>query len=107
VDAPLMMGTAMTDLSHAEVLHALVGLGVGTLLGLLYFALLRWNTRIYTGGRVALGLVAQAFRFALAAGVLFALAHLGAGALLSGTIGLLGARHLVLRHVGGVSWARR
>ncbi|HYQ38505.1 MAG TPA: ATP synthase subunit I [Pseudomonas sp.] len=70
---------------------------VGGLAGLLHFASLALNLRLFTAGRVAAGLALQLLRLALTAAVLAGLARFGVGAVLAGALGLLLARRWVLR----------
>ncbi|MCS0497040.1 hypothetical protein NVS89_18295 [Ancylobacter sp. MQZ15Z-1] len=79
-----------------------LGLAVGALLGLVYFATLRWNTGLYLGRSFALALGLQLFRFAVLGGAFYALARLGAGPLLAAAIGLLVTRRFYLRRAGGL-----
>lgn len=78
-----------------------LGLGVGLAAGAAYFATLWWNTQLYlSGGRALLALLIQVVRFALLLAALAALALFGALPLLTGAVGLLIARTLVLRRLG-------
>ncbi len=79
---------------------ALIGLAVGTLLGLIHFGSLWWNVRLLASGGALRALAIQLLRFALLAAVLLGLAKLGAAALLAGALGLLLARSLLLRRLG-------
>jgi hypothetical protein len=73
-------------------------LGLGCLGGALYFALLRWNTSLYTrGGRLAPALALQGLRMAAAAGLLLLAARQGALALLLTALGVMLARPLAIR----------
>jgi F1F0 ATPase subunit 2 len=81
---------------------ALAHFGVGLGLGMLYFHGVWWNVRLLADGRgagvaIALGLV----RFALLAGVLWASSLEGAMPLLLTALGVLVARPIVKRMVGG------
>lgn len=86
----------------AEAWPLAAALLVGVLAGLLHFASLALNLRLFTGGRVAAGLGLQLLRLALTAAVLAGLARLGVGAVLAGALGLLLARSWVLRRRGAV-----
>nr|WP_255569322.1 ATP synthase subunit I [Neoroseomonas alba] len=79
-----------------------IGLATGAVLGLVHFATLRWTTDLYLGKGIAYGFGLQILRFAVLGLVLFALARLGAAALLSGALGLLVMRRIVLKRVGGM-----
>ena len=93
----------MTDLPLlAGAWPLAVALLVGVLAGLLHFASLALNLRLFTGRRVAAGLALQLLRLALTAAVLAGLARLGVGAVLAGALGLLLARSWVLRRRGAV-----
>jgi hypothetical protein len=73
---------------------------IGLLVGLLHFALLRWNTVLYVRNSTlvpALGV--QGLRLAVTAAVLFVIALHGALALLLAAGGVLLARPVVLRIV--------
>jgi F1F0 ATPase subunit 2 len=93
----ILLGPAM-----AAALHILLGFAVGAPLGLVHFATLRWNTGLYLGKGPALGLGLQVLRLAVLGTVFFLLARLGAVMLLSATLGLLAARHLLLRRTGAL-----
>lgn len=89
-----MSGLLDGDLA-GTALHIAIGLGTGLVLGLAHFFTLRWNTGLYLGRRPILGLGVQLLRFTALAAVLFALTRLGAGALMSGALGVLAARRFV------------
>jgi F1F0 ATPase subunit 2 len=77
-----------------------VGLAVGLTAGLIHFTTLHWTVRLLTGGGSASkALVVQLCRLGLLAAVFIVLARLGAPTLLSAALGLLLARHAVLRRV--------
>jgi len=84
------------------LLAVAIGLATGAVLGLVHFATLRWTTDLYLGKGIAYGFGLQILRFAVLGLVLFALARLGAAALLSGALGLLVMRRIVLKRVGGM-----
>jgi hypothetical protein len=93
---------AMTDADFL-LSFALPGGGgflIGAVAGLCYFASLWWNVGLFARGGALLGIVVQASRFAAIAGVFFVLAKFGAVALLSGALGLLFSRRLLLRRLG-------
>jgi len=73
------------------------GLLVGLLAGVWHFALLALNLRLYTGGRVAVGLCLQLLRLGLTVAALASLINLGLGALLAGALGLLLARQWLVQ----------
>jgi F1-F0 ATPase (N-ATPase) AtpR subunit len=73
-------------------------LAFGFTAGMVFFALLRWNTSLYTrGGSLALGIAVQLLRIAAAGGLLALVALHGPLALLLTMLGLLIARPLVVR----------
>jgi F1F0 ATPase subunit 2 len=80
----------------------LAGLAAGAVAGGLHFAALEMTVRCFVAGRALRAFCLQAIRFALVAAVFYGLAQLGAGPLLAGLAGLLGARHAMLRSIGGV-----
>lgn len=69
---------------------------LGLALGLLHFALLRWNTRLYLEGRRFAPLL-QAARILAVAAVFVPLARLGAWPVLLAMGGFLIGRGLILR----------
>lgn len=77
-------------------------LAAGALIGALHFVTLRWNVRMFAGGRTALLAVAlQIARFALLAGALAVIAgRYGALPLLLATAGILLARTAVVQAGG-------
>jgi hypothetical protein len=101
LDAPakqeLMMMHFTTDLTTAAQIG--VALPLGLLCGAAYFMSLHWAVRLIGVGGYAKALAIQCVRFGLLAVVFFALAKVGAVALLSGALGLLLARQLVLHRV--------
>jgi hypothetical protein len=71
---------------------------VGLIAGLLYFALLRWNTALYIGGGgIATAAALQIARLAGVAALLALAVQWGALALLLTALGLLLARPIVMR----------
>lgn len=83
---------------------ALVGFGVGVLVGLFHFRSLWWNTQAYAnGGSPFRALALHLLRFAILVVLLAGLAELGALPLLAGALGVFASRAYVLRRVGGVS----
>jgi F1F0 ATPase subunit 2 len=77
----------------------LLGFVVGLLAGFIHFTTLHWSVRLLTSGTIAKALVVQLCRLGLLAAVFIVLARLGAPTLLSAAVGLLLARHLILRRV--------
>lgn len=88
----------MTNLALAASFA--IGLVAGLCIGLLHFALLWWNTRLFLTGGAAKAVLLHLARFGVTALVLLALAKLGAAALLGGGAGFLLARGPLLRHFG-------
>jgi F1F0 ATPase subunit 2 len=76
-----------------------VGLAVGLTAGLIHFTTLHWSVRLLTIGSAGKALVVQLCRLGLLAAVFIVLARMGAPTLLSAALGLLLARHAVLRRV--------
>jgi N-ATPase, AtpR subunit len=71
---------------------------IGLVAGVLYFALLRWNTALYVrGDGIATAAALQIARMAGIAGLLALAVQWGALALLLTAIGLLAARPIVVR----------
>mgnify|MGYP001195892948 CR=1 FL=1 len=97
----------MTSASLGPALEILIGLAVGGVLGVVHFGSLLWVARRFADGGAALALTVQLARFAVLGGVLFGLSKMGAPALLAGAVGLLVARYVVVRRLGGMPWARR
>ena len=92
----------MNGLGSAWVLATCLGIGV--LAGWAHFALLRWNAGLYlrpAGLGWAIGL--QLLRLVLLGAVLAMLAREGALPLLTGALGVLLARRLVLRRTTGAA----
>jgi len=88
----------MTDLLSLPLpLVAAGGLVAGLLLGLAYFAVLATTVRLYIDSRPLAAGWLQAGRFAALAGALFGLAILGAVPLITGALGILFGRQLVMR----------
>jgi F1F0 ATPase subunit 2 len=75
------------------------GLCVGLLAGTIHFAGLHWNVRLIVAGSSTKALTLQLLRMAGVAVLFFALAKLGAWALLCGAAGLLLARFVILQRV--------
>ncbi len=73
----------------------------GALLGYAYFKALWWNVALIDKGSAATALLLFLARFTLLATAFFGLARFGALALLAGAAGLLAARRVALRRLGG------
>jgi F1F0 ATPase subunit 2 len=67
-----------------------------------YFASLWWNTRLFANGSAGRAVALQLARVAAAVVVLILLVRLGPFALLSGAIGFVAARALLLSRFGGL-----
>jgi F1F0 ATPase subunit 2 len=79
-----------------------VGLVAGLALGAFRFSSLWWNTQFFTTGAAGKAIALQLARIAVAVAVLTLLARLlGLAALLSGGLGFLVARPLLLWRLGG------
>ena len=90
-----MMPSLPMDLALA--VRATGGFAAGVLLGLAHFTSLRRNAGLFATGGAARAFGMQALRFVVLAAGLGGLAYFGATALLSGALGLLLARTVVLR----------
>ncbi len=88
----------MTNPAFALAGSFSIGLIAGLGAGLIHFALLWWNTRLFLTGGAVKAVVMHFARFAVTGAVLLALAKLGAAALLGGGTGFLLARGPLLRH---------
>ena len=88
----------LPDLNLAR--DAAIGVSAGLLAGVVHFSSLWWNTRLLLTQRAGKALALQLARLALAAGVLAALGWLGAVPLLTGALGFLMARQLMLHRFG-------
>lgn len=77
-----------------------IGLVTGALLGLVHFGGLWWNTQLYVSGGAIKAFVIQLLRFGILLIGLFILAKMSAVALLSGALGLLLTRRLLIRKLG-------
>jgi F1F0 ATPase subunit 2 len=101
MDAQLMMVTGITaSVANAPAVGAFLGFGVGVLLGLVHFGALWWNAQLYLHRGALRALAIQLVRFAVLLAGLAGLAKLGALPLLSGALGLLLARALLVRRLG-------
>jgi len=82
---------------------AVIGLVVGLGLGLVHFATLKKVTALYLSGAATLRVAGlQLARFVLLAAALALLALWGGLPLLSGALGVLAGRAIVLRRSGGM-----
>ena len=80
--------------------YAAVGLIAGFAVGVPYFASLWWSTRLFVTGSAGRAVVLQLGRIGMALAVLILLARLSFIALLSGALGFLAARALLLTRLG-------
>jgi F1F0 ATPase subunit 2 len=79
-----------------------IGVIAGLLVGAFHFSSLWWNTQFFTTGAAGKAVALQLVRIAAAVAVLTLLARLlGLAALLSGGLGFLVARPLLLWRFGG------
>jgi F1F0 ATPase subunit 2 len=79
-----------------------IGLIAGLLVGAFHFSSLWWNTQLFTTGAAGKAIALQLVRIAVDVAVLTLLVRLlGLAALLSGGLGLLVARPLLLWRFGG------
>jgi len=91
------MSPALSIALH-ELAATLPFAALGAVLGLVYFATLRWNTQLYVrGAPLWQGLGLQLLRLAIVVAAMFAFARCGALPLLLALGGLLLGRQLVLR----------
>lgn len=79
-----------------------IGLIAGFLTGVLHFASLWWNARLFTSGSVGKAIALQLGRIAVAVGVLILLARLGFTALVCGGVAFLVARPLLVWRFGAL-----
>lgn len=94
-----MIQSIFITLRADPALQALIGLAVGMPLGFFHFGTLWWNARALVAGSAARAIGFHVLRFAVLAVILYALAKVGAMALLTAAIGILVARSLVLRRI--------
>ena len=93
----------MTVSAAPLALQLALGAGAGSSpRALAYFRALRWNVDLFERGVTPKAILLLMARFAALAAALAALAKIGALALLSGALGLLAARRVVLRRLGGL-----
>jgi F1F0 ATPase subunit 2 len=79
-----------------------IGLIAGFLAGVLHFASLWWNARLFTAGAAGKAIALQLGRIAVAVAVLTLLARLGFAALLCGGLAFLVARPLLVWRFGAL-----
>jgi F1F0 ATPase subunit 2 len=79
-----------------------LGAAGGAAAGFAYFTALRWNVDLFERGATPKAILLLVTRFALLSALFVALAKLGAPALLSAALGLLAARRVTLRRLGGL-----
>ena len=79
-----------------------VGAAAGAAAGFAYFTALRWNVDLFERGATPRAILLLVTRFALLSAFFVALAQLGAPALLAAALGLLAARRVTLRRLGGL-----
>ena len=82
--------------------QVVIGLIAGFLAGVLHFASLWWNARLFTTGAASKAIALQVGRIAMTVGVLTSLARLGFVPLLSGVLGFLLARPLLVWRLGAL-----
>ena len=81
---------------------AAIGLVAGFFCGMIHFASLRWNARLFAIGAAGKAFSLQLARLAVTIAILATLAQLGAFGILCGALGFLLARPLLLRPFGGL-----
>jgi len=82
--------------------QVVIGLIAGFLTGVLHFASLWWNARLFTTGSAAKAIALQMGRIAMAVAVLTLLARLGLASLLSGGLAFLVARPFMVWRFGAL-----
>jgi len=83
--------------------QAAFGFITGLIVGATHFASLRWNARLFVNGSAGGAVALQLGRIVLTVVLLALLVRLGLIALLSGALGFLAARPLLLRRFGAIS----
>jgi F1F0 ATPase subunit 2 len=83
-------------------LQVALGAAAGAGAGFAYFTALRWNVALFERGATPKAILLLLTRFALLAALFVALAKLGAPTLLAAALGLLAARRVTLRRLGGL-----
>jgi F1F0 ATPase subunit 2 len=79
-----------------------IGLIAGFIAGVLHFASLWWNVRLFTTGAAGKAIALQPGRIAVAVAILVLLARLGFAALLCGALAFLLARPLMVWRFGAL-----
>jgi F1F0 ATPase subunit 2 len=79
-----------------------IGLIGGFVTGVLHFASLYWNARLFMSGLAGKAIGLQLARIAVTVGVLVLLARLGFAALVAGTVAFLVARPLMVWRFGAL-----
>ena len=92
----------MTAQAAPLALQLTFGAAAGGVAGLAYFMALRWNVALFERGATPRAILLVVTRFALLSAFFVALAQLGAPALLAAALGLLAARRVTLRRLGGL-----
>jgi F1F0 ATPase subunit 2 len=92
----------MTNSFLGIAVQAAGGLMVGFAVGVPHFALLRWNTRLFTTGSAGGAIALQLARMAMVVAILTLLARISLVTSLSGALGFLAARPLLLSRLGGL-----
>jgi len=82
--------------------QVVIGLFAGFLIGVLHFASLWWNARLFTTGSAGKAILVQMGRIAVAVAMLTLLARLGFAALLSGGLAFLVTRPLMVWRFGAL-----
>jgi F1F0 ATPase subunit 2 len=90
----------MTDATLRLALQAAIGFIAGIVVGVPYFASLWWSTRFFVTGSVGKAVALQLGRVGVTIAALTLLARLSFIALLSGVVGLLVARSVLLSRFG-------
>ena len=86
------------------IIQGTLALLAGMVAGFIHFRSLWWNTRMLSGSGPILPAVAvQLGRFALLAAVLTVLTMFGAVPLLTGALGIMISRQLVMKRVGAAT----
>ncbi|WP_423396346.1 ATP synthase subunit I [Burkholderia sp. LMG 21824] len=80
-----------------------VGGMAGGIVGVAFFASLLVNVRWYARDAISIAIIMHLVRFGTLALVLFGLAQIGYGALLSSLVGIMLARRVMIRLPGGSS----
>lgn len=97
-----MTGALAQGFDFAIAATAMAGFSAGLAVGFLHFLTLGWNVDLYMKTGAWRGIALHVARFVALIGAFVLLAWFGAAALLSGALGLVIARGLVLRRKGRV-----